>query len=157
MFNATVSPHNTNEALVSCDMTGSYISHDGGKSWRMFNLRGTVKFFAFDPVQAKTIYAGTEALWRSTDDGESWKLVWPRPSTIRGVRMSSDHADETIISDQNDLGRIVALAIDPADSHTLVAGAVKDATIVAGVSHGGKAAVFVSKDDVVRRVLADGD
>ena len=160
MFNATVSPHDPNEVLVSCDMTGAYISHDGGKSWRMFNLRGTVKFFAFDPVQAKTIYAGTEALWRSTDDGESWKLVWPRPSTIRGVRMSSDHADETIVSDQNDLGRIVALAIDPADSHTLVAGAVKDATIVAGVSHGGKAAVFVSKDDgatwVKVRDLAEG-
>jgi hypothetical protein len=147
MFNATVSPHDQNEALVSCDMTGSYISHNGGKSWRMFNLRGTVKLFAFDPVQTKTIYAATEALWRSTDDGASWKLVWPRPSTIRGVRMSSDHADETIVSDGNAPGRIVALAIDPADSHTLVAGAVTDATVVAGVMKGGKAAVFVSRDD----------
>ncbi len=136
MYHATISPHDPSEVLVGCDMTGAYISHDGGRSWRMFNLRGTVRFFAFDPLQAHTIYAGTQALWRSVDDGESWKLVWPRPSMVRGVRMNSDHADETIVSDSNSMGEIVALAIDPADSHTLVAGSVKD----------GRAAVFVSKD-----------
>src|SRR2546429_5817647 len=49
MFHPTVSPHNANTVLLNCDMTGAYISHDGGKSWRMFNLRGVVQFFAFDP------------------------------------------------------------------------------------------------------------
>jgi photosystem II stability/assembly factor-like uncharacterized protein len=137
MFHATISPHNPSEVLVACDMTGAYISHDGGHSWRMFNLRGTVGFFTFDPMQAHTIYAGTQGLWRSTDDGESWKLIWPRPSTVSGIRMNSDHADETIVSDSNAMGSIVALAIDPADSHTLVAGSVKE----------GKAALFLSKDD----------
>ena len=53
------------------------------------------------------IYAGTEALWRSSDDGATWNLVWPRPSTVRGVRMSSDHADETILSDDDPVGQIV--------------------------------------------------
>ena len=50
MFNPTVSPHDKNTVLVSCDMTGAYITHDGGQSWRMFNLRGRVRFFAFDPI-----------------------------------------------------------------------------------------------------------
>src|SRR5262249_47766227 len=100
MFHATISPHDSTEALIACDMTGSYITHDGGRSWRMFNLRGPVRFFAFDPLQAKTIYAGNQGLWRSTDDGESWNLIWPRPSTV-DVRMNSDHADETFISDAN--------------------------------------------------------
>jgi len=136
MYHATISPHDASEVLVACDMTGAYISHDGGSSWRMFNLRGTVRFFAFDPLQAHTIYAGTQALWRSTDDGESWKLVWPKPSMVRDVRMNSDHADETIVSDSNSMGEIVALAIDPADSHTLVAASVKD----------GKAVAFLSRD-----------
>jgi hypothetical protein len=136
MYHATISPHDPSEVLVACDMTGSYISHDGGRSWRMFNLRGTVRFFAFDPLRAHTIYAGTQALWRSTDDGESWKMVWPIPSTVRNVRMNSDHADETIVADPNPMGEIVALAIDPADSRILVAGAVKE----------GKSAVFLSKD-----------
>ena len=136
MFHPTVSPHDPREMLVACDMTGSYISHDGGHSWRMFNLRSPVRFFAFDPIDSRTIYAGTEALWRSRDDGATWNLVWPRPSTVRGVRMNSDHADETILSDNDPVGQIVALAIDPARSHVLVAAAVKD----------NKAAVFTSND-----------
>ena len=126
MFHPTISPHDPREMLVACDMTGSYISHDGGHSWRMFNLRGAVRFFAFDPVNAHIMYAGTEALWRSTDDGMTWNLVWPRASTVRGIQMSSDHADESIVSDANPVGQIVALAIDPKDSRTLVAAGVKD-------------------------------
>jgi photosystem II stability/assembly factor-like uncharacterized protein len=136
MFHPTISPHDPREMLVACDMTGSYISHDGGHSWRMFNLRGAVRFFAFDPANAHIIYAGTEALWRSTDDGVTWNLVWPRASTVRGIQMSSDHSDESIISDANPVGQIVALAIDPKDSRTLVAAGEKDRN----------AALYVSKD-----------
>src|SRR5215469_2037921 len=136
MFHPTISPHDPREVLVACDMTGSYITHDGGHSWRMFSLRGPVHFFAFDPLEARTIYAGNQALWKSTDDGTTWKLVWPRPSTVHSVRMSSDHSDESIISDADPMGQIVALAIDPANSHILVAGSVKD----------NKAAVFASED-----------
>ena len=136
MYHATISPHDPNEVLVACDMTGAYISHDGGHSWRMFNLRGTIRFFAFDPIRPHVIYAGTQALWRSTNDGESWNLLWPVPSTVRSIRMSSDHADEVIVSDPNSMGEIVALAIDPADSQLLVAGAVKE----------NKSAVFFSEN-----------
>jgi photosystem II stability/assembly factor-like uncharacterized protein len=137
MFHPTIDPRNTDEVLVACDMTGAYISHDGGHSWRMFNLRGTVRFFAFDPQRPHVIYAATKALWRSTNDGETWDLVWPKPSTVGGVQMNTDHADETILSDSNPLGDIVALAIDPADSHILTAAAVKD----------GAAALYQSKDE----------
>jgi photosystem II stability/assembly factor-like uncharacterized protein len=136
MFHATISPHDPNEAMVACDMTGSYITHDGGRSWRMFNLRGAVHFFAFDPVQPRTLYAGTQALWRSTDDGTSWKMVWPAPPSVRNIVMNSDHADETIVSDRNPMGEVLALAIDPINSRTLVVASVKD----------GKAAIFTSGD-----------
>jgi photosystem II stability/assembly factor-like uncharacterized protein len=121
MFNPTISPHDPNTVLLSCDMTGSYITHDGGQSWRMFNLRGTTKFFAFDPLSPHTMYAETIGLWRSTDDGESWKLVYPKPAAVEGVEMSSDHADEKILTRGNQAGTIAALAIDPADSRTLYA------------------------------------
>jgi photosystem II stability/assembly factor-like uncharacterized protein len=136
MFNPTISPHDSRTVLVSCDMTGAYITHDGGNSWRMFNLRGTVRFFAFDPRQAKTIYAGVHGLWRSTDDGESWNLVSPNPAAIRSIQMNSDHADEQLIAKPDPLGEIVALALDPADSRTLFA---------AG-RQGRDAALFVSHD-----------
>src|SRR6266480_4595355 len=57
MFHPTISPHDPNTVLVACDMTGAYITHDAGKSWRMFNLRGVVRFFVFDPLDQKVIYA----------------------------------------------------------------------------------------------------
>jgi len=119
MFNPTISPHDPNTVLISCDMTGSYISHDGGRTWRMFNLRGVVNFFVFDPQDPKTMYAHATGLWRSTDGGETWNLVAPSPSSVRGVKMNTDHADETILTSSDPVGGIYAMAIDPADSRVL--------------------------------------
>jgi photosystem II stability/assembly factor-like uncharacterized protein len=135
MFNPTISPHDPNTVLVSCDMTGSYITHDGGQSWRMFNLRGVTRFFVFDPIDPKVIYAQGIGLWRSTDGGENWNLVYPNPRDIRTIVMRSDHADEELVSDPNPLGDIAAFAVDPADSKILYA---------AGDNH--HAALFVSLD-----------
>jgi photosystem II stability/assembly factor-like uncharacterized protein len=136
MFNPTVSPHDTNTVLISCDMTGSYITHDGGKSWRMFNLRGVVNFFAFDPKDFKTMYAHATGLWRSTDGGENWDLIYPKPSDVKGVKMASDHSDEDIIADPDPLGDLSAFAIDPENSKVLYAAAGPK----------GSPALFVSKD-----------
>src|SRR5258706_14596102 len=99
MFNPTISPHDANTVLVSCDMTGSYITHDGGRTWRMFNLRGVVNFFVFDPVDPKTMYAHATGLWRSTDGGERRELGYPSPSAVKGVKMNSVHSDEQILAD----------------------------------------------------------
>ncbi|PYT81744.1 MAG: hypothetical protein DMG40_08515 [Acidobacteria bacterium] len=138
MFHPTVSPHDLNTVLVACDMTGAYITHDGGKSWRMFNLRGVVQFFVFDPLEKKVIYAQASGLWRSDDNGETWNLVYPKPSSIKSIHMSSDHSDEEIIAEPNPLGRITAMAIDPADSKVLY--------VTAGDRKKGTSALFVSRD-----------
>lgn len=134
-YNPTISPQDPNTVLVSCDMTGAYITHDGGRSWRMFNLRGTVKFFAFDRSNPHIIYAEATGLWRSVDDGETWKLLYPKPSSVRALRMASDHADETIVADPDPLGTITAMAIDPRDSATLYAATLKGANAALFVSH----------------------
>jgi photosystem II stability/assembly factor-like uncharacterized protein len=123
MFNPTISPHDANTVLVSCDMTGSYITHDGGRSWRMFNLRGVVNFFVFDPLDPKTMYAHATGLWRSTDGGENWNLVYPSPSAVKGVKLNSDHSDEQILADPDLLNAIAAFAVDPSDSNVLYAAA----------------------------------
>lgn len=138
MFHPTVSPHDLDTVLVSCDMTGAYISHDGGKSWRMFNLRGVVEFFVFDPSDRNVIYAQSSGLWRSQDQGASWNLVYPKPSSIKRVKMSSDHSDEDIAAEPNPLGRITAMAIDPADSKVF--------HVTGGDSKKGTSSVFVSRD-----------
>ncbi len=115
IFLPTISPHDANLLLVSCDMTGAYISHDGGRSWRMFNLGGPMAFFIFDPVDPKIIYAKTaagppsmkhdrppssSALFRSVDSGITW----------RRVRTDSDTG-----------GSLSSLAVDPVDSKILYA------------------------------------
>ena len=79
MFNPTISPHDLNTVLISCDMTGSYITHDGGRTWRMFNLRGVVNFFVFDPQDPKTMYAHATGLWRSRDGGRNLGAGVPSP------------------------------------------------------------------------------
>src|SRR5439155_20890293 len=123
MFNPTVSPHDPNTVLISCDMTGAYITHDGGQSWRMFNLRGVVRFFVFDPLDPRVMYAQATGLWRSTDAGDTWKLVYPKPEKITTIVMRSDHADEDLVTNADPLGLSSAFAIDPANSKVLYAAA----------------------------------
>jgi photosystem II stability/assembly factor-like uncharacterized protein len=138
MFHPTISPHDPNTVLVSCDMTGSYITHDAGKSWRMFNLRGVVQFFVFDPLDPKVIYAQANGLWRSRDEGESWSLIYPQPSSVTSIRMSSDHSDEELIAEPNPLGKITAMAIDPSDSKVFY--------VAARDTGSGPFVLFVSRD-----------
>ncbi|HEX9240561.1 MAG TPA: hypothetical protein VF910_07925, partial [Candidatus Bathyarchaeia archaeon] len=138
MFHPTISPHDSSTVLVSCDMTGSYITHDAGKSWRMFNLRGVVQFFVFDPLDRKVIYAQSNGLWRSQDEGESWSLIYPKPSSVKSIKMSSDHSDEDLVAEPNPLGTITAMAIDPSDSKTIY--------VAAGDRKKGTFALFTSRD-----------
>lgn len=89
----------------------------------MFNLRGVVQFFAFDPLDRKIIYAQADGLWRSEDSGDTWSLVHPKPSDLKEIKMSSDHADEELVAEANLLGTISAMAIDPSDSRMIYAAA----------------------------------
>jgi len=157
MFHPTLSPHDANTVLVTCDMTGSYITHDGGKSWRMFNLRGVVDFFVFDPSDAKTMYAHATGLWRSTDGGEHWRLVYPDPSSVKGVEMNSDHSDEQVLADPDPLQTIAAVAIDPSDSRILYAAAGRKDTPTLFVSrdYGKTWSKQIDLRDTPRRIWID--
>jgi len=157
MFNPTISPHDMNTVLVSCDMTGSYITHDGGLTWRMFNLRGVVDFFVFDPVDPKTMYAHATGLWRSTDGGERWELVYPSPSAVKGVKMNSDHSDEQILADPDPLQAISALVTDPSNSKFLyaAAGTKESPALFVSRDYGKSWQKEVALPDVPRRLWVD--
>jgi hypothetical protein len=135
-FYPAVSPHDPNLVLVACDMTGAYISEDGGRSWRMFDLRHPVGFFTFDPVDPKVIYAGAGGLWRSADRGATWRLVYPTTDSAPHIVMPDDHASPSILTSRGDAGMVTALAVDPENSHTLYA----------TVGGAGKSALQISKD-----------
>ena len=119
MYYPTISPHNPSRVLVYCDMTGSYISEDAGESWRMFNLRSTTRFFVFDPVVPDTIYAYGLGLWRSTNGGKTWSLVYPDPNSVTGTKIAGDHGEESILP--GDFSTLSAMEVDPSNSQVLYA------------------------------------
>ncbi len=122
MFLPTISPHDPNNVLEACDMTGSYISLDGGESWRMFNLRGVTTAFAFDPNTPGVIYAGSAILWRSEDNGKTWSVILPDPEKNTVERMPDDHAAPVISTDDPAYPRghyVRSITVDPNDSNRL--------------------------------------
>jgi photosystem II stability/assembly factor-like uncharacterized protein len=88
----TINPSDPLNVLVRCDMTGSYVTEDGGRTWKMFNLRSVVRDFEFDPAHPDTVYAAGTGLYRSEDRGRTWNLVYPAPADITGEAMLGDHA-----------------------------------------------------------------
>ncbi|MDR3774948.1 MAG: transcriptional regulator [Terracidiphilus sp.] len=84
---------------------GSWVSHDGGKSWSAVEgLSGqSVRAFAQAPSNPGTLFAGTmEGVFRSTDAGASWNLISPRGS--------------------REIHEVESLAVDPADPRIVYAG-----------------------------------
>jgi len=118
-FSPAISPHNSNYAYLACDMTGSYVTYNAGQSWRMFSLHGSVRYFVFDPVDSSTVYANSIALFRSTDHGNTWKIVYPAPAEIKGFLSKGDHADELVLTNDNTVRNVVTLAVDPENSMKL--------------------------------------
>lgn len=121
MFYPTVSPQNPDYAFVSCDMSQSFVTYNGGQSWRMFCLRGVVRYYVFDPIDPNTIYAKSIGLFRSTDKGNTWKIVYPDPEEITGIVQKGDEANEYLTVKDHSQREVMALAVDPADSKKLYA------------------------------------
>lgn len=124
-FNPAVSPHDENLAFVSCDMGGSYVTLDGGESWRMFNLGGLVRYFLFDPVDINTIYALSSGVYKSEDRGLTWNLFFPKPSEVVSKVSKGDHA--SVVWEMKDSVRrtMQTLAIDPVQTKNMYA-AIRD-------------------------------
>jgi photosystem II stability/assembly factor-like uncharacterized protein len=122
MIGPTISPHDPNLVVEHCDMTGAYITHDGGQSWRMFNLHSGITTFAFDPGKPSRIYAGNAALWRSDDSGQTWRMLFPNPAKRTVEHQNGDHSDYTLTSNDGNYVtglNIHQIVVDPQDSNLL--------------------------------------
>ena len=123
LYYPTVSPHDKNVVLTSCDMTCSFMTADGGESWTELNFRGRALCFAHDPARPGVMYAGSTGLFRTEDGGRLWKLLFPDPNAVLTRTFAGDHAEEVVeTSDNWPGGQVAAVAIDPCDGDSLVIG-----------------------------------
>ncbi len=137
MFYPEVSPFDPGYAFVSCDMTGAYVTYNGGESWRMFNLHSPVRFYVFGPLDSNTVYANSIALFKSTDKGVTWNLLYPSPSETTGLVSKGDHAEEVVVTRDSTIREVQALAVDPENSKKLYAVISIDKAIALYVSNDG--------------------
>ena len=136
MRRPAISPHDPRVVVLGCDMTGAYLTRDGGASWRMFNLGSVPTAFAFDPSRPETIYAGAEAVYRSDDSGRTWRMVLPDPAKNTVARAIGDHGDRVLFTDDPAYpgsGRSVtvhAIAVDEDDpARVFVAASAADSPV----------------------------
>ena len=80
IFIPTFSYMSANKFLLRCDMTGSYLSRDGGKSYEQINFAGGASSFAWDYADSNVVYIGSASLNRSDDGGKGWKMIFPAPA-----------------------------------------------------------------------------
>jgi photosystem II stability/assembly factor-like uncharacterized protein len=124
----TINPSDPNHVMVRCDMTGAYLTEDGGDHWRMFNLRSVVRDFEFDPLDPDTVYAASTGLYRSSDRGHTWMLLYPNPSDLVGEVMMGDHASQAFRTRDGTLRLDISqVRVDPANTDVVFMGLRKSA------------------------------
>jgi photosystem II stability/assembly factor-like uncharacterized protein len=82
MFSLAVSPVDSRQMMINCDMSGTYVSHDAGKTWQMIHHKmlgsSTRCCPVFHPTIADRVYAvsgDTNELRVSDDAGVTWRPV----------------------------------------------------------------------------------
>ncbi|MEO8762716.1 MAG: hypothetical protein ABI416_00420 [Ginsengibacter sp.] len=139
IFLPTVSPFDENLVLTHCDMTGAYISQNGGTDWRMLNLWTVPNDFEFDPSNRNTIYiathgyrysedrgSGLSLLYRSEDRGKHWRIIYPdvsKPKIVTKLQ-GTDYLPSEIIEGAFD-GSIEKVEVDPSDHKRIYLGLAK--------------------------------
>ena len=89
--------------MIRCDMTGAYLTKDGGSSFSQINYPNGSYSFAFDPQDPEVIYIGSNALNRSSDGGKTWKRIFPAEEEIIKEISSGDHASFSILTKEGSL------------------------------------------------------
>lgn len=107
-------PFDPGMAVTACDMTGAYMTYDYGLSWRQVNMPGRTFCAQFDYFDENTVYFGSNGLFKSTDKGMSWDLIFPDPSKMVGIELQGDEAKLDVrAKDTWPGGAVTGIALDP--------------------------------------------
>ncbi|MGE0432067.1 MAG: WD40/YVTN/BNR-like repeat-containing protein [Planctomycetota bacterium] len=111
MFCAAISPVDPDLRMIHCDMSGAYLSDDGGANWNMIpvaQLGGcTTCQPAFHPKKKDVIYSASGYAARlhiSEDGGKTWKRIGNLPDMrLRGeIAIDPAHPDDMLVgADRN--------------------------------------------------------
>ena len=89
--------------FIKCDMTGVYLTRDGGNTYAQINNPSGSYSFAFDPRDSETLYVGSKALNKSSDGGKSWNIIFPAKDEVLDEVFIGDYADFNLVTTKNSL------------------------------------------------------
>jgi photosystem II stability/assembly factor-like uncharacterized protein len=120
-FTPTFSYDTPEKFIVRCDMTGSYLTQNGGQSYQQVNFPNGAGSFAYDPKNSDILYIGSATLNRTRDGGKTWEAIFPGPDEIRSATYNGDHASYSITPGENSIynreaGSITNIRVDPRNS-----------------------------------------
>ena len=123
-FIPTFSYQSAENFLIRCDMTGSYLTKDGGQSYQQINFANGASGYAYDPKDSNTIYIGSAVLNQSKNGGKTWQTIFPKNEGIVKGIYTGDHANysiETVIGSlyETSSGNIANIRVDPVSSASL--------------------------------------
>lgn len=101
LHSPSISPFDENTMVVIPDMGGIYVSHNAGADWKRKNLQGVVQTARFDPNREGVVYAGGTGLYKSVDNGEVFKLIFPREEDIIERRNSDEVSMQYLFTRSN--------------------------------------------------------
>jgi photosystem II stability/assembly factor-like uncharacterized protein len=121
-LSVAISPHDPNLVFTASDMTDSFVTENGGKTWREFNLR-TMPRFTFDPTLPNRVWAVTTAsgAFYSDDRGRTWRMFYPDVSSIANFWYVADEGEPYYTTPAGDSPVMNAFAVDPENPDTVYA------------------------------------
>jgi photosystem II stability/assembly factor-like uncharacterized protein len=112
-FTPSISPLDPDLMSVSCDMSGVYITTDGGNLWNMIDFRKLKTSIAapmvFHPDDINIMWDDNgRLLKKTTDKGETWQTVWEMPSASKDLIVPPDLSSLKVLAAIGDDGLFVS-------------------------------------------------
>lgn len=97
LFRPIISPHNSNDMIVITDMGNVYLSWDKGKHWSSRYLNGVCLCATYDSSNKNTVYVGGNGLYRSTDNGKTFEMIFPNKNDLKAKLTHNENGKTYII------------------------------------------------------------
>lgn len=161
----TISPFDSNTMIALTDMGGFFVSNNSGENWKRVDTKGVVNSVTFDPNQEGVIYVGGSGLYKSTDNGKNFEMIYPNKDKII-AEMNRFEDGKTFYYTKEGYETfkpIRNIAIDPKDSnHVFIAQYDFNDGVVLESKDGGKSferlyEYSTKADDYVTKLFVEDD